>query len=428
MFCLAGLFTLNAPTVHAQTTPLATPWRLDKVIIVSRHGVRPPTKMTRQMHEITSQTWPNWSAPLGHLTPTGATLVSLLGGYYAQHLQQAGLFAQGGCPAEGSVSTWADTDQRTRMTGQAWLDGFAPGCGLTIRSQADRHHPDPLFHPLEAGLCHLPPHDAERAIQAEAGGDVATLPAQSASALQLFEQVLDFAHSPYCQGKPEANCSLATAYPNQLTTSADGSVKLQGNLALGSTLAEIFLLEYADGMAANSVAWGHHFTAEQWASLLAMHNTQFRIMQQAPAIARYKASPLLARIAQGLQPTSPARLELLVGHDTNLANLAGILGIRWQLPGQPDNTPPGGELVIERWQDPDSQQYWVRLQFVYQTLSQLREQTRLTLATPPGIVALSLPDCQKEAVQGACPLSRFVEITRQRLQPDCLPDTPGKDE
>ncbi len=47
--------------------------------------------------------------------------------------------------------------------------------------------------------------------------------------------------------------------------------------------------------------------------------------------------------------TLPTSVLFIAGHDTNLANLGGALELNWTLPGQPDNTPPGGELVFERW-------------------------------------------------------------------------------
>src|SRR5450755_634837 len=40
-------------------------------------------------------------------------------------------------------------------------------------------------------------------------------------------------------------------------------------------------------------------------------------------------------------------LLILVGHDTNLSNLSGMLHLSWHLPGyQPDDTPPGGALIL----------------------------------------------------------------------------------
>ena len=42
------------------------------------------------------------------------------------------------------------------------------------------------------------------------------------------------------------------------------------------------------------------------------------------------------------------RVLIVVGHDTNISNIAGLLGISWLLDGYPpDDTPPGGALVFE---------------------------------------------------------------------------------
>lgn len=114
--------------------------------------------------------------------------------------------------------------------------------------------------------------------------------------------------------------------------------------------------------------------------------------------------------------TAQNRLLLLVGHDTNLANLSGLLQTPWSLPGQPDNTPPGGELRFERWRD-STGRAWVRVSVVYQSLAQLRRQSRLTLPLPPHQMTLALPGCRGD---GGWPLSTGC------LQPVALlPPDPG---
>lgn len=39
--------------------------KLERVVIVSRHGVRAPTKSTQLMQEVTPDTWPGWPVKLG---------------------------------------------------------------------------------------------------------------------------------------------------------------------------------------------------------------------------------------------------------------------------------------------------------------------------------------------------------------------------
>lgn len=93
----------------------------------------------------------------GELTPRGAKLVTAMWEQEAAFLREAGLLPSKGCPEAGTIAVRADRDQRTRVTGEAVLEGLAPGCGFKpIVNETD--HPDPLFHPLEAGIARsIPP-------------------------------------------------------------------------------------------------------------------------------------------------------------------------------------------------------------------------------------------------------------------------------
>ncbi|UCQ26552.1 AppA family phytase/histidine-type acid phosphatase [Edwardsiella tarda] len=427
-FCLSvvGLGSLFPLGAQATSSPEADGYRLDKVVIVSRHGVRAPTKMPALIREVTPDTWPVWPVALGHITERGEALVMQLGAYYRATLRQQGLLAEQGCPAAGWAYAWTDVDQRTRKTGEAFLAGLAPGCGVAIHHQADLKRVDPLFHPVKAGICHLAVESTRQAIEQQAGMPLAALNRHYGDALAQMDQTLNFAASAYCRAQQtDGACTLAATMPSVLHLSASGAVKLHGAVGLSATLAEMFLLQQAQGMA--RPAWGRIATPAQWRALLSLHNAQFDLLSRTDYIARHRGTPLLHTVIQALndQPLSlpgsseANRLLLLVGHDTNLANLSGLLQTPWTLPGQPDNTPPGGELVFERWLDAAGHP-WVRVRVVYQTLAQLRQQTPLTLATPPHQLRLSLPGCHGATPSGLCPLAEFSRLLTARLQPDCL--------
>lgn len=402
-------------------------YRLDKVVIVSRHGVRAPTKMPALIREVTPDNWPAWPVKLGDITPRGEALVTQLGVYYRAWLRQQGMLPVQGCPVAGWGYAWTDVDQRTRKTGEAFLAGLAPGCGLLIHHQRELQRVDPLFHPVKAGLCRLAAEPMRQAIEAQAGMPLAALNHHYRAALAHMDQTLHFSASPYCQAQQHGGaCTLAAMMPSALQLSAAGEIKLHGAVGLSATLAEMFLLQQAQGMA--QPAWGRITTAVQWRSLLSLHNAQFDLLSRTDYIARHRGTPLLHTVIQALNDQTPAltgltrqnRLLLLVGHDTNLANLSGLLQTPWTLPGQPDNTPPGGELVFERWLD-GAGQPWVRVRVVYQTLAQLRQQTPLSLETPPHQVSLSLPGCRDATPNGLCPLAEFSRLMTARLEPGCLP-------
>jgi|SRR5471030_769375 len=403
-------------------------YQLEKVVILSRHGVRSPTKMTQTLRDVTPNGWPEWPVKLGYLTPRGAHLVSLMGGFYRQTFQQQGILSKGDCPAPNSVYVWADVDQRTRKTGEAFLAGIAPECGVVIHHQQNLKQVDPLFHPVKAGVCSMDKGQVQQAVEKQAGVPVDTLNQQFLPSLALMNTVLDFPKSAYCQQHhTDKSCDLAQAMPTRLSITDNGNkVALEGAVGLSSTLAEIFLLEQSQGMP--QPAWGNIHSEQEWTSLLKLHNAQFNLMSRTPYIAKHNGTPLLQTIANALDPNAAAskmpeispdnKILFIAGHDTNIANISGMLDMSWTLPGQPDNTPPGGALVFERWSDKAGKQF-VSVNMMYQTLVQLREQTPLTLKEPAGRVQLKIPGCNDQTAEGYCPLQTFTHLVSQRTEQAC---------
>lgn len=435
------LFMLWCSNVPASTSaewisPTAG-MKLEKVVILSRHGVRAPTKMPPLLYQITPEQWPSWPVALGDITPRGEHLMTLMGRYYRDHWRSQGLLTtQGndnGCPAASEVFVWADVDERTRKTGEAFLQGLALGCDVPVYHQEDLERKDPLFHLLPDSTCRMDPDTAFAAVQMQAGIPLGRLNHAHAPALALMDKVLRFQASAYCQLKaPESGrCSLASMMPEKIGIGDGVKIHQHGALSVSSTLAEMFLLQQAQGMPAPG--WGRIQSDAEWITLLSLHNAAFNLAFRTPYIAAHQGSALLQTISAALndqayaqtpfdvlsQPAAKARIVFLVGHDTNLANLSGLLGTDWILPQQPDNTPPGGELVFERWRDRQGA-VWLRIQVVYQSLAQMREQTPLTAIQPPYSVTLQLPGCQRDGERaGWCKLSTFTHYVQQHIIPAC---------
>ena len=91
--------------------------KLERVVMLMRHGIRPPTKATVTPPGIAAEPWPSWDAPYGHLTAHGAQAIRLLGQFDRESLAARGLLPRTGCPR--AVAVWSDTDQRTIATGRA---------------------------------------------------------------------------------------------------------------------------------------------------------------------------------------------------------------------------------------------------------------------------------------------------------------------
>lgn len=426
LVALSATFSLGS-TAYANETP-ASGYQVEKVVILSRHGVRAPTKMTQTIRDVTPDAWPEWPVKLGDITPRGEHLISLMGEFYREKFQQQGILSQDNCPAPNSVYIWADVDQRTRKTGEAFLTGLAPQCGLTIHHQQDLDKADPLFHPVKAGTCSMEKAKIQQAVEKQAKTPVDNLNQHYLPSLALMNTALNFSKSPWCQKhSADKSCDLGQSMPSKLSINDNGNkVALDGAVGLSSTLAEIFLLEYAQGMP--QAAWGNIHSEQEWTSLLKLHNAQFNLMARTPYIARHNGTPLLQAISNALEPNATTsklpgsspdnKILFIAGHDTNIANISGMLNISWTLPGQPDNTPPGGALVFERLTDKSGKQY-VSVSMVYQTLEQLRAQTPLSLKEPAGNVQLKIPGCSDQTAEGYCPLPTFTRVVSQSVEPGC---------
>lgn len=167
-------------------------------------------------------------------------------------------------------------------------------------------------------------------------------------------------------------------------------------------------------MTSANVGWGC-LDGKQVRSLIDLHTAATDFTLRTPMIAQFQASNLLDHILLSLQqaasnkevpgatgkPTD--RVLFLIGHDTNLTSIGGLLNLDWIADGRRDDTPPGGALVFELWKDRKSGEYSVRTYFTVQTLEQMRSSSKLTLSTPPQRVPIFLPGCSRSDLSCSWP-------------------------
>ena len=404
---IAGCTDRGAQAPQAQVEAAATrdpsppgqePLELERVVMLMRHGVRPPTKPQVAPDGVADQPWPAWPVDFGQLTPNGFDAVERLGAWDVAHWRERGLLASEGCPAAGEVEFAASFKPRTQDTARALAAGMWPGCAVEVAFPATVEA-DVAFHPLEAGVMPIDADEALRAVQAMAppGGMEAELQAR-APLFALLNQALG------CQAGQA--CDISRMAP--------GIVRVEGDrpdvgdpFGLASTISQTFLLEYLEGKPMEEVAWGR-LTPEQIGELLELNTLKFRYEGRAPYVAARAASPLASRMLAAMED-GPA-LTVLVGHDTNISDLGGLLDLHWTVPGYPrDNPPPGGALGFEVLSDAKGQQF-VRAFYRSQTMPQVRELQVLDDSNPPALEYLPIPGCDEP-----CSLETFGKLVRGRL-------------
>lgn len=396
--------------------------QLQFAVYLNRHGVRSPTGKAEQYSPYSASPWPGWDVPPGYLTAHGYELMKLLGAYDRAHLASEDLMAPAGCADAARITILADSDQRTRETGKALAEGMFPGCTAAVQALPEGA-PDPLFHSLHAGVGHANRALALAAIEGRIGGEANNLTAAYRPQLEALDRIL--AGCGHAEATNRKRTSIFDVPAAQTQGAGDHAAGLRGPLTVASSLAEDLLLEYAQGMKGAELGWGCLDEAGL-REAMQLHTAAVEYTERTPAIARMNASNLLDHIQKSMEQAAAGKpvagalskpgdsLLILVGHDTNIAAVAGALGLDWIIDGRKDDTPPGGALVFELLRARTGA-YSVRVYYTAQTLDQMREATPLTLADPPERVPVFVPGCGRPNL--SCSLDGFAAVASHAIDP-----------
>jgi 4-phytase / acid phosphatase len=409
---------------------------LELVIIAGRHGVRSPTKHNPSMSQYAADRWPAWSVPPAYLTAHGKKLMELLGVYYRAYYAERGILPEVGCPPLHEVWFRADNMQRTIQSARGLATGLSPGCGIKVHSLPSGQA-DPLFHPFTAKVGIPDSAKTVDAILGRIGSNPSGLVNVCRPALDALQSVLRCCSTNLCESElHRSKCTLADLPQSVSPGSSHGRIKLNGPISLGSTAAEDLLLEYAEDMPMHDVGWGR-VTPQSLLEILQIHALNSDLVQRTPYLARTRGSNLVSHILWTMQQAATrktvpgaigdreGKLVALEGHDTNIANVGGMLHLSWLLPGfQMNESPPGGALVFELWRRVRSNSYFVRAYYVSQTLEQMRNLRPLSLKSPPSRVGIFIPGCSTSGPGYECPLGKFREVVMRAVVPQFVARAP----
>ena len=377
----------------------ATPTETTKLdVVLMRHGVRSPTKPAETYAAYANGNWPAWSVAPGILTPHGHDGVSAIGGRLRRLFLDDGVMTTA-CPHPASFVVIGDTTPRNRESAAAFLDGATPGCqGSFLAMEAGANNP--LFHFVKGTGKGKTDDDDD-------GGAGDTVPTPALAELQTV-----------LLGCTPADCAGVANRGNKKLL-VEGPDSVAKAMKLAGTLSENLMLSYVEGMPMNAVAFGRA-DAAVLGRLITLHNAQFAATKKAMPAAAHAASNLVAHIAASLDAAHGAKpgvaplnasghgVVVLVGHDTNLANVAGVLGLDWHDPLTPDDYPPGGALVFSLVHRGNKD--FVRIRSLMPSMDALRTNRFDDVAAKP----VRVQGCGKI---GECTMGEFDALVRKAVDP-----------
>ncbi len=398
-------------------------------IVVSRHGIN-ASKSNPATAAYAAQAWPAPGGPAEHLTPHGEQLIAHLGAFYRALYVQRGVLSGETATDLARIYFRADSDPRTLETARDLAKGLLPGASPAVASLREKKT-DPLFRP-NLILADRPDYALARAaVLGRIGGSPEAVVIAHRDLFEALQRVMLGADGTMPAGK----VLILSQPPRVGPQLASHIVSLGGSLRTGMVLTDALLSEYVDAQPMAQVGWGR-VSAAQLPQLLELHALYDDLTQRTFYPAQVQGSNLAFHLLRTLEQAAEARanpdalggpghrLLVVVGHDTNLANLGGLMGLSWIIPGGPMNpTLHGSALLFELLHRPDGR-FEVRASYLAQTMEQMRASSVPTLAAPPAIVPVFVPGCSGSGPTYAAPLAAFAARVRELIDPRfVLPDT-----
>ena len=373
---------LSLSTVEAKQ--FGANYRLEKVLILSRHNIRSPTNPERAQ-KLTPHTFFKWKSGAGELSLRGGLLETEFGQYFRQYLVDEGFMTENYEPADGEFRFLANSFQRTVATAQYFSSGMLPVANIKVEHRFKLGEWDKIFLMRLEFMNDKLKSAVERDLAAYCDKNLD-------KNLVLLEKVLDFKDSAYAKAIGKEN--LRDNEP-KLAFDSQNAVKISNSMSEAIVAADALVLQHYEEPSEVKSSFGRKLSLKQWQQIGEIVNFYVGAIGT-EAISTVLAHPLLEFMHSEL--TNERKFTFLCGHDTNICGIMGALGVEeYNLPDSIEkHAPIGCKLVIERWKGLDGENYG-SLRLIYATPAQIRNLEPLTLENPPKIKDLRLKGLKTNA-------------------------------
>ena len=432
------LFALTVCRSPAQTVPASPDDSvLKQIILFGRHGVRSAAFPASTLATFASRPYPDFGVPTGYLTPHGYQAEQLLGAYFHDYLLNERLLSGNAATDLKHSYFRANSIQRSNISATALGAALLPGITTPVHS-FPLGTPDPIFDPISAKL--VTNVDTARAALEVAGifNTGAALQSAYSAEFSLVRSLL-FNYPNGTEPAPPTPAGLTdpTAQPVPLTVNsslATSNVINVGGLSTTLYAADPFVMEYADGLPLDQVAWGQ-LSLDGLSQQTRIITLLINLEVTPPYLDRVQSSNAASHILRTMEQAvvsdnipgafgdKTSKLVVINSSDAYVEGVAALLHAHWLLPGyQADYCAPGGNLVFELRQSSKTGEDFVRVYYTAQTFDQLRNLTPLTLAQPPATMHLLIPGGSTSATSLDVDFTTFEKLLKAAIGQNFVQD------
>ena len=357
-------------------------YTLEQVVILSRHNLRAPLSSNGSVpQELTPHQWTDWSANSSELTINGGIQETSMGQYFRKWLNEEGLIEENSVPKEGEVRFNARDKQRCRATARYFASGLLPLADINVEYPAEANGPEDFMSPVLKFYSEDYARDAVKQV-ADMGGEegFAGLSDETRDAIRLIMDTADVEDSEiYKSGKYGDLLTDGSGYMME----ADKEPDVTGAIKTASQVGDALVLQYYEEPDELKAAFGHELTEEDWKTIGGFMTRYLELKHGAPMVAVNITHPLIEELESELK-NEDRKLSFFCAHDCTVLGALTALGAEpYSLPDSIETrTPIGVKLLFERWRDEDGKA-WYRVDLVYRSAEQIRDQAVLTPDNPP---------------------------------------------
>lgn len=368
-------------------------YELEKVVILSRHGLRSPlTGAGSKLSAVTPHTWKQWDVPSSYLTKKGAMLEVYFGQYINEWLMEKNVLEPKKCLMPSEVLIYTNSLPRTIATGQALTLGIFPGCDIYYEHRVEIGKMDPTFNPI------IRTDDVKFKQTALKVMNLKSMNKQLEKSYKLLESVIDYKNSKEC--KENKNCVLYNE-EGKIMIEKDKEPGVSGPIRLSTQIVDALLLQYYEG-------YNFNLSKDKWLSINKIKDAYGELLFGSKYASKHIAKPLINFIKDDLI-NSNHKVTILVGHDSNVVSLLSALEFKeYKLDDQFEKTPIGGKIFFEVYKNKTNGSRKVKVEYVYQTVDQIRNLEKLTKQNPPKHTILEMKNCKIDK-NGLCDYDKFIE-------------------